>query len=269
MGIFNFSDYRRYLHDHFRYLPKKGRGVISKIAEHLNVSTTLVSQVLSGDKNFSLEQAQGVADYLALSEIEADYFILLVHLERAGTSALKKYYEKKIGNLKEKSLKISNRIEVSKALSNEERSVFYSSHIYAAIWLYTSLGKNGKTIDEVVKYFDLPRTRVLDVIRFLHETNLCTEQNGYYKMGTQSTHVEKGSPHLLHHYRNWRLLSIQQSESITDEELMYSAAVSLSKKDFEVLREEMVAFIKKFLKTTHESPAEEIAYLNLDFLRVK
>ncbi|OQW51940.1 MAG: hypothetical protein A4S09_09750 [Proteobacteria bacterium SG_bin7] len=210
-----------------------------------------------------------MAEYLALSEIEADYFILLVHLERAGTIALKKYYRNKIEILREKSLKISNRIEVSKVLSNEERAVFYSSHIYIAIWLFTSIGKTGKTIDEIAEYFDLPRIRVLEVIRFLHETNLCVEQNGHYKMGTQSTHIEKGSPHLLHHYRNWRLLSIQKSETISDEELMYSAAVSLSKKDFEALREEMVSFIKKFLKTAHESPAEEVAYLNLDFLRVR
>ena len=269
MTIFHFNDYRRFLEHYFSNLPKKGRGEISKIARHLNVSTTLVSQILSEEKDFSFEQAEGVANYLALAELDADYFILLVHAERAGTATLKKYYQNKINRIKEKSLKVANRISVTKTLSNEERAIFYSSHLYAAIWLFTSIGKSGKTIDDIGKHFDLPRIKVLEVIKFLHDTNLCEENNGYYKMGTQSTHVEKGSPHLLHHYRNWRILAIRQSESIGDDELMYTAAVSLSKKDFETLREEMVVFIKKFLKTTHESPAEEIAYLNLDFLHVK
>jgi hypothetical protein len=35
--------------------------------------------------------------------------------------------------------------------------------------------------------------------------------------------------------------------------------------DFMALREEIVVFIKKFLEKVHASPAEEIAYLKLDF----
>jgi len=49
---------------------------------------------------------------------------------------------------------------------------------------------------------------------------------------------------------------------------MCSVNVSLSKKNFQKLREEMVVFIREFLKTVHELPAEDIAQLNLDFFWV-
>jgi uncharacterized protein (TIGR02147 family) len=269
MSLFKESDYKAFLKKYLANLPKRGRGEIGRMAQYLRVSSTLISQILSGNKHLSLEQAEGIAEYLALPALEADYFILLVHHERAGTVALKKYYDEKIKNLKDQALKVVNRVEAKKSLTDIERAVFYSSPLYAGVWLFTSVGKDGKSIDDIMKRFDLPRVKILEIIKFLVETQLCIEKNGYYTMGGQSTHVEQGSPHLLHHYRNWRLKAIEQSENLNEEELMYTAAVSLSKKDFEILREEMVSFIKSFLKRTHESPAEEVACFNMDFFWIK
>jgi uncharacterized protein (TIGR02147 family) len=265
MRVFNETKYKEFLLSYIERLPKRGRGQIGRIAKHLRVSSTLISQILSGDRHFSLEQAEGVTEYLGLSQIEADYFILLVHAERAGTAALKKYYVKKLEKVREDALKISTRIEAQRNLSDLERAVFYSSHLFAAAWLFTSVGKDGKTIEEICHRFDLPRPKILEVLKFLSQTGLCIEKDGRFKMGPQSTHVEQGSPYLFHHYRNWRIKAIQQSEFLSDRDLMYTAAVSLSSDDFRKLREEMVQFIKTFLARTHESPAEEIACFNLDF----
>ena len=81
--------------------------------------------------------------------------------------------------------------------------------------------------------------------------------------------IQRDSPHLLRHHSNWRIRAIQQSENLSAQELMYTAGVSLSKQDFNLLREEMVGFIKRFLSQVHASPAEEIACLNLDFFWIK
>ncbi len=269
MSVFKYKNYKGFLKHYISQLPKKGRGEINKIATYLSVSSTLISQILAGEKDFSIEQAKGITEYLGLSDIDADYFILLVQRDRAGTVSLKNYYEQKISSVREKALKVADRISVTRTLTDLERSVFYSSFMYASVWLYTSTSEKGRSIDEVMNHFSLSRNKALEIIKFLHESQLCTESNGYYKMGTQSTHVEKGSPYLLHHYRNWRIKAIEQSENLRDEELMYSAAVSLSRKDFDHLREEMVQFIKEFLGKTHESPAEDIAFLNLDFMWIR
>ena len=69
----------------------------------------------------------------------------------------------------------------------------------------------------------------------------------------------------MKHHANWRIKAIEASEMLEEEELMYTAQVSLSKKDFAILREEMATFIKTFLDRVHASPAEEIACFNLDW----
>ena len=106
-------------------------------------------------------------------------------------------------------------------------------------------------------------------MNFLVSSGLCIFVNGQYQMGTQSTHVGSDSPHLMKHHTNWRLQAIEAIENLDEQELMYTVQVSLSKKDFQKLREEMVQFIKQFLDTVYPSPAEEIANLNIDWFWIR
>ncbi len=268
MTLFKFNDSRLYLRHYISALPKNGRGEALKIARHLGVSTTLISQILTGEKSFTLEQAQSLVGYLGLTEIETDYLLFMVQLERAGSADLKKFWQGKLREIQDRALKISNRIKPAHNLSEQERAVFYSTPLYSAIRLFTSVGKKGKSLGEICDRFELPRAKTTEMLRFLCETGLCVLKSERYFMGTQSTHLEFGSPHLFRHHSNWRVKAISRSERLSDKELMYTAPVSLSKEDFEELREKMVVFIQDFLKTVHASPAEEVACLNLDFFWV-
>jgi hypothetical protein len=192
----------------------------------------------------------------------------MIQHERAGTTELKKYWRKKLDDLRTRALKLSERLQAECVLNDQERSVFYSSPLYSAIRLYTSIDK-GKTAAEISERFEITRQRAMEILNFLVSTGLCRIENDRYVMGAQSTHLEKGSPHLAKHHANWRVRAIQRSEDLSDHELMYTSVISLSKHDFEILREKMVADIKTFLKQVHDSPAEEVACFNLDFFWVK
>lgn len=269
MSVFECSSVSSYLHKYINGLPRKGRGEASRIAAHLGVSSTLISQILSGEKVFTPEQTQMLIVYLGLSGVEADYVTFLVQYERAGNKELKKYWKSKLLELKEKSLRVINRVTTDRILTEQERSVFYSSPLFSAIRLYVSTSEKGRSIDEICERFDITRGRTIEIIRFLTETGFCLENNGMYSMGIQKTHVEQGSPHLLRHHTNWRIRAIQQIEELSAQELMYTAPVSLSQKDFETLREEMIQFIQSFLRRVHDSPPEEVACFNLDFFWIK
>lgn len=269
MSVFNFTDSRPFLRHYIADLPRKGRGEATKIAAHLGVSTTLVSQVLANEKSFTPEQAQSLIQYLGLSGIEADHFLFMIHHERAGTPELKKYWQSKLIELKATALKVSQRVEADRVLNDQERAVFYSTPLFSAVRLFTSIGVGGKTLGEVSERFEITRAKAADILKFLTEVGLCKLESDKYFLGSQSTHLEQGSPHLLRHHSNWRIRAIRQSEELSDEELMYTSLVSLSKTDFNSLREEMIGFIKEFLKTVHSSPAEDIACFNLDFFWVK
>lgn len=267
--IFNFRDYRKFLNGYIKSLPKQGFGEAKRIAEYLNVSSTFISHILNSSKDLNLEQAITLAQYLGLSPLEADYFFYLVQWERAGNQELKKFCDKKLLELKQKSLKLSNRLEAKKVLSEEEKSIFYSAPIYSMVHIYCSTHKSGRGLDEISKRFNIPRAKASEVVRFLLDTNLCIELKDKFLTGTQSTHLEQGSPYLLKHHTNWRLRAIQSAENFDDSELMYTLNIAVSEKDFNLFREEMVQFIKKFLEKAYPSPAEEVACLNLDWFRIK
>jgi uncharacterized protein (TIGR02147 family) len=269
MSIFEFKDYRAYLRDHIAHLPKKGRGELSKMALHLNVNTTLISQILSGTRDFSFEQAYSLSIFIGHSELETEYFSLLVQIERAGTAELKKYLQKKLELVKSEALKLSQRIFHEKKLTPQQRSTFYSSWIYSAVHLFASTKDKGVTLDEVTERFGLSKLRTKEVMEFLLTTGLCAEKNHRYVMGVQSTFVERGSPELLKHLSNWRLRAINKSEALAENELMYSGQFSLSKKDFEKLREQLANFLKEANQLVKDSPAEEIACLNLDWFWIQ
>lgn len=267
--IFEHSDYRNYLNNYLKSLPKQGHGEAKKIASYLRVTSTFVSQVLSGKKLLSPEQANLLAEYLGLSEVESEYFFYLVQKERAGTEKLKKFCISKLNAIKEKSLNLASRLEPKRVLTENEKAAFYSSPLYSAVHLFISTEKNGRSIDDITQRFDISRAKAQDFIRFFSNANLVEENGTRYLTTTQSTHLERNSPHLAKHHSNWRIKAIQQFDQLTEKELMYTANVSLSEKDFEVLREKMVVFIKSFLSTVHASPSEDIACLNLDWFWIK
>src|SRR5438105_2654396 len=124
MSIFNFSASRPFLRDYIARLPRKGWGEVTRIATHLSVSTTYVSQVLAGHLSFTPEQAQRLASYLGLSSLEADFFIYLIHHERAGSEDLKNYWRVKLDDLLVRSKRVAARVNPKRVLSEHERMVF-------------------------------------------------------------------------------------------------------------------------------------------------
>lgn len=270
MSVFSSTSIKSYLKIYIGSLPRRGRGEINKIAAYLGVSSTLVSHVLSGKKIFTLEQSHKLTSYLGLIDLEADYFMALNQLERAGTADYKKYWSTKLDKIREQSLKLSERLQQkSRVLTEQDRAIYYSSFIYVVLRLYCSVGEKGQTLQALAQRFELPPKKCAEIMHFLVETGFCYEKSGRYFMGEQSLHLEKGSPHLLRFQADWRMKSIQAAEDLSDEELMFTGPVSLSKDDFKKLREEMVQFIKKFLETVHASSAEEVACLNIDWFWVR
>jgi len=269
MNIFEAKSIKAFLRGRIELLPRRGRGEASRIAKHLGISSTLMSHILAGARQLTVEQGELLTEYLSLSPLEADFFLFQLQLERAGTTRLQSYWRKKLEKVRQESKVLVNRVERQRVFTESEKAVFYSSPIYSAVRLYTSTRDRGRTLDEISRRFTLSRVQVGKVIAFLVETALVEERGGYYQMGPQSTHLEKDSPHVVKHHTNWRLKALQCAESLGDSELMFTSPASLSRDDFEILRERMVLFVKDYLKTAQASPAEEVACFNLDFFWVR
>src|ERR1035437_7107143 len=133
MTIFTYSDYRSFFKAYLASLPKKGRGELSKVAQAIGVHSTLLSLILSGERDFSLDQVFDLAQYLELTDLEREYLFLLVQKERAGNARFKSFLKEKVKAAQTEALKIENRFEHEKRLSDEARAIFYSSWIFSAV----------------------------------------------------------------------------------------------------------------------------------------
>lgn len=252
-----------------RQMPKNGYGEARKIAQHLRVSSTYLSQVLNGSKRLSPEHALKLGRYLGFDASESEYFLLLVQKERAGDAELRSYFQEKIDFLVKDALKLAGRVVAKKKLSEEEKSIFYSNPVYSAIHIYCATAEGGRTVEEIAQRFALPRARTMEILQFLLHANLVSQEGVRFQTSNQGTHLEHGSPYLLRHHTNWRLRAIQAAEDLGERELMYTVNVALSESDFALLREDMIGFIKEFLARVYPSKSEMIACFNLDWFQIR
>lgn len=249
-------------------MPRKGRGVLLKMSNYMRIHPSMLSQVLNGAVDLSLEQAQNVCEFFTLNELETEYFIILVEYERAGTKSLKDHFNRVLQKQKESSKQLSKRLEFDLVLDEKAQAQFYSHWSYSGISLLSSIPEY-QNIDAIAEFIGLPKKKFKKIIDFLIQSQLCIIEDGKIMMGKARTFVDSDSLFTQRHHTNWRLKSIQQCDSITPDELMYTNPVTLSKKDFLPIREELVEFIKSFGKRISESNCEELAVLNIDWIKLR
>lgn len=264
MNVFEFRDYKVFLSQWLKEHPKGGRGQLKKMANHLSVSTTLISQVLNADKHFSLETAADVTEYIGLHSKEAEYFLLLVEHQRAGAFKLKKILEKRIDREQVDGTQLKNRLKADRQLSDEEKMQFYSSWMYSAIRILSALPEmsNSKTISDRL---NIPLGLTNEVINFLLEKNLCVMDNNKLTYGTYRTHIGKDSPFVVKHHQNWRIKGFQSMELRRDEDLFFTQPMALSKNAAEKIRLMLPGIIEQLHAISGPSESEVVRCLSMDW----
>ncbi len=264
LTVFDFSSYRGYLQAWIESQGAAGYGVKGRIADALAISSSLVSQILKGDKTLTPDQTSDLCDYLGLNEIEADYLHLLVDLDRAGNSRYQEKLRKKIAGLQKQSQQIGKRVPRNKELTDEQKAIYYSS------WLYTGLRNltavpGFHQINALADHLNLEPAVITRVIRFLIENGLCKEEDGKITYGPASTHVDRESPFVNKHHQNWRFQAIQHMERQRNEDIFFTSPMSLSREAYEEIRKLLPTLIQNVMKISGPSPSELVACLNIDW----
>ena len=268
MTVFSFGDYKAFVRDFIQNQPKRGRGQSRKIAQHLNIHPAMVSQIFSGERDLTPEQAYDLGDFLGFGELEKDYFLLLVQIARAGTHRLKENYRSQAQALIEKAQDLENRLPRDIEFTEEMKARFYSAWYYSGVRLASSLEPINSP-QEIASHLDISPALAAKTLEFLLSTGLCVRApEGHLALGPQRTHLESSSPLVQHHHRNWRLKALQFMESNQESDLFYSGPMSLSHQAFEGVRELIIELLGQVRKRAEHSEAETIVCLNLDLFRI-
>ncbi len=264
MSIDKYRHYKTFLKSHIETFPRAGRGELRRLAEALNVQPTIVTMIVNGDRHFTPDQAALVCNHYGFDERTAEYFLNLVCLARAETKELKTMYRKKRDRLRAEFQNIKNLMSGKEELSPELKAHFYSNWYYSGVSLYCSIG-GSQTIDSIANHFGLSRAKVAEIVSFLLDAGLCTEKDSRIYMSEKHTHINRQSPYVNNHRRNWRDKAKERFNEVREDEIFFSSPASLSKKDEEVIREKILQLIKEFADQVQDSPEETLRCLNIDW----
>jgi uncharacterized protein (TIGR02147 family) len=263
---FEYRDYRKYLHER---LPVTGaaRGQRSKLAQMLKIQTAFISRALHGEAHFSLEHAVVINRFLDHTEAEAEFFILLIQLGRAGSAELEAYWAKKIEKILAERQIVAERIQVKSKLSAEDQMTYYSTWYYSAIHMMLMIPE-WQTPHAISQYLHLPIAQVGKVLEFLVRIDLAKEENGGFKIGQNRIHLGKNSPLLPKHHSNWRMRALQAMDRFSNEDLFFSGPICLSEADGKKLKEMLLNFLESAEKIIAPSAEEAIYCLGIDYFRL-
>ncbi len=264
ISVFDFKDYREYLRAWIDQ--QEGRGASSRLAETMGISPSMMSLIMKADKNLTAEQGMELVEYLALNELESDYFFVLLEMGRSGSHKLTQRLDKKRDQLLKQARKISNRVKKDMELTEEQKSIYYSS------WLYTGVRNLAACPDyhdlhKIAEHLKIPYETLQPIVDFLVENNLCKLEKGQLSYGPQHTHQGSDSPYVNQQHRNWRLKANEIMEFRRETDLFYTCPMSLSDEAFDQVRKMLPTFIQQVLKVVGPSPSEKVACFGIDFFK--
>jgi uncharacterized protein (TIGR02147 family) len=264
MNLFSENEWRGLFRVWQNNQPNNGRGLIASVGEFLCMSSNQFSQMLSGHRKLSIENALELSEFMKLTDLEKEYFLALVEAENAGSQKLKDYWHNKAASICNESQTVRAIIRPEKELDDSAASKFYSSYLFSLIRLFCSTGK-GKTLKQITGEFELEEDQAKRILNFLVEQGLVVEKEESYHLGAVSTHVSKGSLNLNRHHANWRIESLKHVDVIKEEEVMFTCPCSLDQETFDEVKSKILALISEAGDRVRQSDAKRVACLNIDF----
>ena len=266
VDVFLFKDYRSFLL-HVLGDKTERRGLKLQAARHIGCHTTVISHVLHGKIELNLEQAEKFCGFLNFTADEEHYFLLLVQRERAGTRALKTYFQKQIDLILKNRHDIKERIGSHQVVTKEVSQRYYSSWLYAALHVALSIPEL-RSIKELSRRFQVAEPTIADALEFLISAGLAINDKNGLNIGPKHVHLGSQSTNITSHHRNWRLQALHSLELAHKNDLHYSSAVTLSAEDVSLIKEKIIESLKDLNKTIAVSKEEEVFVLNFDFFRL-
>ena len=245
------------------------KGYKSKLAAAAGCKNSYLSQVLGGSVHITPEHAYGLAAFWRLSDVETEYFLLLVHCDRAGTKNLRKYFEDKLDRMRADATNLATTVfKDSHQMKNFElMSGYYANWHGAAI--HVLLGIPGfQTVSAISKRLQLPETLVFRMLNLLQDLGLANQDAGQWKVLTYDIHLPKNSPLATPSHMSWRHRAIAANHNDSETSFQFTGINSVAASDIPKLQNILMKTVEDYRATTVPSAEEELVCLTMDFFRV-
>ena len=264
--IFKYESYRDYLNS---YLGEKGKrtGLKSKMAKAIGIHSSHLSLILGGQTNLSLEQTEKLSLFLEHSELEKKALMLLVLKERAGTDSLTDFFDQEFGQVCKKYEDLSERFADASRLPPGTAEQYYSHWIYGAVHMVVTIPEFAN-YDSLRDYLQLPDSKLREIVDFLCQSGILSEENGRLEVRIKHIELGKGGNELRHHI-NFRSLAMNHIAYRRKEDVHYSAMMTMSESLSKEVRDKILAVLEESTHLCIPSEPEDAYVLAVDFFSLR
>jgi uncharacterized protein (TIGR02147 family) len=264
VNIFGFQDYRKFLLTRLEPRSTSKRGELTRLAKVLGVNSSYLSQIIHGSKNLSVEQAFLIAEDFGLTSAETEFFIELVHLQRATKANYRKFILGRVRKLQMESLVQKGIPPIEEPLDERSKGTFYSNWYYTAIQLLSGIHK-FQTSSAIASRLNLNQDLVDQVLRFLVSVGLCIQRDEKTGVGPRKTHLDRASPFVSRHHMNWRIKGMEFMPRNSSEDYFFTAPMRIDERTSKKIRAMLAEVAQHTNQMIDSAGDEKLVCLNIDW----
>jgi uncharacterized protein (TIGR02147 family) len=263
LAIFEYDDYKAFL----RSLIKANslhRGYKAFLAKSAKCERSYFSQVINSKPQLTPDHAFNLSQALEMTDLEREYWLLLVEYGRSADLQYKRFLKQKIKKLQTQSEDLRNNSSTPPELTKKSEILYFSKWYMVAVHLLCDVIKSDQ-INKIAMKLNLPHNIILDSLNELVELNLLVKKNENWKPTKDMIYVHKSSPLCDVHHINWRQQAIYDVQRKKEESIHMTAVHSISLADFQKVKQILLSSVQSSSVLAQNSKEEVLACLNIDY----
>ncbi len=266
MDVFAFTDYKilikKVISDN-----EQTRGYQSKLAAAAGCQKTYLSQVLHSEVQLTPDHAANLCGFWHLNEIESQYFLDLVNLQRSGSPELRRILQQRLDKLRQQGQQLTQNIQKPSLDKHEAQTRYYGVWYMAAIHVLASIPQ-FQSAPAIATHLRLTLPLVEHALAELSELSLVTFESGRWRATGRDLHLPNESLMTPIHHLSWRQRSLMRIQEGHSDGIHYTALHALSRHDARVLHSMIRDCIMQTRKVVAPSPEEVMVCFTCDYFPV-
>jgi len=265
-SVYDYHEYRDFIRQRIDE-NHAVRGYQKKMAEFAGCKSSFFSQVLNTHVHLTPDHAAGLSAFWQFDAHETDYFIGLVNFARAQSKYLKKNVGDHLTALRKQRENITVQLKEPPRLNHDQEVIYYASWFYGAIHMIVGIA-GYQSSEAIARKLKLSPSTVEHALEQLAQMHLVVKTPTGWSRINSKLHLPKDSSLTSVNHAGWRQLALCKLQERSDDDLHYTSAHSLGKKEFEKVKRLITDCIAKSREIIDPAPDEEVAVFLCDFFKL-
>jgi plasmid maintenance system antidote protein VapI len=266
-SVIQFENEIKYLKERLKFEGQTW-GLVGKWADLAGCHRPQFSNILAEKASFTIEQAFQLAKGLGLSEIEREFFLLLVELRRSGLADYRNHIKQKIQKIRDEQERLELRLKRQESMPTSTPLSYYSAWFWSAIHIASSIPELQTPV-VLAKALGLSKDFVLQILVQLESWGYVARSGpDHWVWVSGETHAPKSSPLSVLHQSNWRFKAIENAQMFRSHSVHFTGVYSMNQAAFDELKELLLRYIETYNQKASAAPAKISVCFNTDLFRI-